>query len=221
MGRVINALALWGGVLYSSEMNIKPGFRNGRLAVKERYRTKAGQSGWLCVCACGTEWVVSSSNLPRTKSCGCYHKDVVGNMTRTHGESKTRLYNIWMQMRQRCRNPHKPDYSYYGGRGIIVCDEWRTSYEAFRDWSYANGYKSDLTIDRKDNNRGYTPDNCRWATRAQQGANTRKIRKVLLGDEWVSVREAGRRLDINPDVIYWRLRRGDAPEEACAGLPGV
>src|SRR5262249_14381322 len=95
---------------------------------------------------------------------------------RTHNESRGRLYNIWKEMKQRCLNPRRIVYSYYGGRGIAICPEWVSSFEAFRDWALSNGYWSCLPLDRIHHDGDYSPANCRWANRAQQSRNTRKRR---------------------------------------------
>jgi hypothetical protein len=83
-----------------------------------------------------------------------------------------RLYNVWANVRKRCYSIWRADYSYYGGRGITVCDEWRDSYDAFRAWSIANGFRKGLWIDREDHNGNYEPGNCRWITRSEQMRNT-------------------------------------------------
>ena len=102
------------------------------------------------------------------------------------GESKSRLYNIWCHMRARCGNPRNAAFKHYGGRGIKVCTQWNDSYLAFRAWALENGYRETLTNDRKDNDGGYDPSNCRWATYAQQNRNYRRNRPVFYkGQEWL------------------------------------
>ena len=86
----------------------------------------------------------------------------------------TRLYTVWKGMRQRCANPNRSNYRYYGGRGISVCDEW-SDYRLFSIWANRNGYSDKLTIDRIDNDGDYRPDNCRFITRCAQSRNTRKV----------------------------------------------
>lgn len=92
-------------------------------------------------------------------------------MKEKHGLSKTRLYRIWSNMKGRCYNQNDANYYRYGGRGITICDEWRNSFTTFYNWAMENGYRDDLSIDRKDNNGNYEPSNCRWATTKQQENN--------------------------------------------------
>lgn len=96
-----------------------------------------------------------------------------GDGTRRHGMSKTRIHVMWCDMKARCV-PGSRTAKYYGDRGISVCGEWANSFEVFRDWAMANGYSDHLEIDRKDNDKGYSPDNCRFATRVEQMRNMRK-----------------------------------------------
>ena len=89
----------------------------------------------------------------------------------THGDSKTRLHSIWRGMKYRTTNPNINTYFRYGAKGIKVCDEWSNSYESFKEWSLANGYNDNLSIDRIDSRGDYSPSNCRWCDRATQSQN--------------------------------------------------
>ncbi len=111
----------------------------------------------------------------RSNSTGANMVRLAGSKRTTHGESKTRLYRIWCHIRNRCFCKSSSAYPDYGGRGVSICEEW-SKYESFRDWAIANGYQDGLEIDRKDSNKNYAPENCRWATRCQQMHNTRKRR---------------------------------------------
>lgn len=144
----------------------------GRLTVLEfADKAKCGHKRWLCRCDCGTEIVVWGSSLKtgNTKSCGCLKREV----RTTHGLHRHPLYNAWENMNARCANPNNKKYTDYGGRGISVCTEWRSDFQAFYDWAVANGWELGLELDRVNNNGNYKADNCRWATRTQQNRNTR------------------------------------------------
>lgn len=103
--------------------------------------------------------------------CRC---EKVIEMNTTHGGTGTRLFRIWTSMKTRCSNPNYKKYEYYGGRGIKVCDEWLHDFAAFRKWALANGYKDNLTLDRKDPDGNYEPQNCQWATWHEQRINQRR-----------------------------------------------
>lgn len=99
---------------------------------------------------------------------------------RTHGDSTTRLYGVWHQMRGRCSNPANESYSRYGAKGIRVSPEWQDDYPSFKAWAYANGYVEGLTLDRVDPDRGYGPSNCRWLSRSENSryATTYRVDQV-------------------------------------------
>jgi hypothetical protein len=149
--------------------------RFGRLiTIKIVGKTNCLHTLWLCRCDCGTEKAVSSNKLRRgdTVSCGCGKLD--GHLRRTHGAAavgrETREYGIWKAMLQRCNNPNNKDFKFYGGRGITVCDRWSW----FENFIADMGPKPEgYSIERKNNNGNYEPDNCKWATHSEQMKNKR------------------------------------------------
>ena len=155
------------------------GQKFGKLTVIERHGIdKHGHAAWRCKCECGSETVVSSLYLKKgdTKSCGCLHNLNLINRSTKHGKCGTRLYTVWKSMKDRCYRSHNDRYERYGGRGITICDDWREDFQAFYDWAMANGYDENApygqcTIDRIDNDKGYSPDNCRWVDVKTQNNN--------------------------------------------------
>lgn len=141
-----------------------------------------GSALWRCVCACGNTATVLGGDLRsgKSRSCGCLNRERLGAQSKRHGESKSRLYQVWKNMRRRCRDK---DHHDYGGRGISVCPEWN-SYEIFRNWAFNAGYKDNLTIERVEVNGNYSPNNCIWADAQAQSENRRFVAKAPNGRLW-------------------------------------
>ena len=118
---------------------------------------------------------------------------------------KTRLYNIWVRMKQRCYDKNASDYPRYGGRGIQVCDEWRKDYSAFHQWAIANGYNNDKSIERLDVNGNYCPENCSWITMEEQARNKRNSRRITYNGETKILAEWARELGIQQSLLRYRL----------------
>lgn len=199
------------------------GKKYGRLRVIEQAkntRTKSGRTHvmYCCECDCGTKILVKAENLRsgNTKSCGCLEKDINKEKSTKHGLRGTRIYNVWQGMKQRCYNKNEERYADYGGRGITVCPEWlgEHGFENFYDWSMGNGYADNLTIDRIDNNKGYSPYNCRWATAKEQQRNKRNNFVVVYKEKEMTLSEVSEITGINRETLSSRLGRGMTIEEA-------
>jgi len=210
--------------LFMSKLADLTGKQFGRWLVIERAENnKRGATRWLCKCACGTSRVVYAFKLKNgtSSSCGCRLGRRPRNLTTSnrHGGSHTRLYRIWSAMNTRCYNPKHCKYKRYGGRGIAVCDDWRYSFIAFRDWALSHGYMDNLEIDRRDNDGHYSPENCRWVTRKENqnnrcdniyiscpDNNTRTLTEVaeLTG---LPYQKLFKRKKENPQITYRKLTR--------------
>lgn len=171
---------------------------------------------WFARCDCGTIEEVWIDNLKSGKSTRCNHckAEISRKNATTHGESKTRLYYVWYSMRKRCTCKNSTSYKDYGARGIKVCEEWFKSYIPFREWSLSHGYKEGLQIDRIDNNKGYSPENCRWVTHRENMQNTRKNKKVQFHGKNYTRTQLADMSGKSNHLIANRLRKGWSIEEA-------
>ena len=190
-------------------VEVKEGERYGRLTIIREVEP-AGSSNkrvrrFLCRCDCGNEIICRLPNLKSgtTKSCGCYRKFVSSNRRDCHHLQNTRIYRIWCGMKRRCYNKHNEHFDRYGGRGIIVCDEWKTDFMNFYDWAMSNGYDDKLSIDRINNEGNYEPSNCRWANQKQQIVNSTATIKCSLGGNIVSLSDIADILGVS----FKRIRR--------------
>lgn len=158
------------------------GRKFGKLTIMEVFSTDGTYVGtrFLCKCDCGNTKIKDLHSLKRKgkllKSCGCLY--LTQNCLTKRYE---RLYTTFNHIKDRCYNPKNVKYKHYGFRGITVCDEWRCSFENFVNWSLANGYNDDLTLDRIDTNKGYSPDNCRWVDMHIQVTNRNMNKKNTSG----------------------------------------
>ena len=191
------------------------GKRFGRLIVISFYgRTNATK--WNCICDCGATVIVNGHDLKResgTKSCGCYRKD----MLTTHGHNSdgkiTSEYGSWHSMIDRCFNRNSISYKRYGGRGVSVCDEWKNSFQAFVN-DMGNKPTDKHSLERENNNGNYEPNNCRWATKAEQQNNMSSNRMLTINGETLSISQWSKKTSIKPKTIYARVGRGWSSEDA-------
>ena len=182
----------------------------GRLTVVDKApNPEHKQTRWNCLCECGNASVVNSGDLRtgNTRSCGCYKLDTLIERASTHSMSKTIIYGRWVNMRARCSNVSNKRYDDYGGRGISVCDRWRNSFQNFYD-DMGDPPTPEHSIERQDNDKGYTPCNCYWADRLAQANNKRNNRLLThLGRTQTSA-QWSRELGISEQSIHSRLRYG-------------
>lgn len=189
------------------------GNKYGYLTVIDRVNNaRSGHSRWLYKCICGNMVEVLKNNLKNgnVKSCGCMHGKLSSDSHKSHGYSYSRLYRIYYSMRARCYNPNHRAYEEYGGRGITICDECMgdNGFIAFRDWAESNGYNDNLSIDRKDNNKGYFPGNCKWSTDKEQLNNRRDNHLITYKGKTHTASEWGDITGVGRDNIYCRLQKG-------------
>lgn len=181
----------------------------GRTGKKQAY-------AWLCRCDCGAWNIATSLNLQSGNStnCGCVNNKRIGSLNRTHGlANKSAEYCIWKHIRSRCYNPKHPRYKDYGERGITICDRWRESFANFlQDMGERPGIE--YTIERKDNEKGYSPDNCKWATRAEQNNNKRNNRRIAINGRTLNLSQWCKELQISRQSVHYRLNQGMSIIEA-------
>jgi hypothetical protein len=148
---------------------------------------------WLCLCNCGVKKIIAGISLKKgvSTSCGCYHRSLVKKMATTHGMARTAENKTWCKMKERCFNPRCKEYKHYGARGITICKRWMKFENFYKDMGDKPSPKH--SIERIDNNRGYSPKNCKWATIQEQSKNRRN-------NVWV---EVGGVRAIKSDICHW------------------
>lgn len=198
------------------------GQRFGRLVAKEYVgKSENGCSLWKCMCDCGEEITARTANLRNgnTQSCGCYQRQRARETRLKHDLTNTRLFKVFQSMVERTTNPKAGQYENYGGRGITICDEWLNDFQAFYDWAMANGYDPDAprgecSIDRIDNDKGYSPDNCRWVDQIAQANNRRTNRFIVYLGEKITITQAARKYGLRAEKLRRRIIKGWSVEAA-------
>lgn len=162
------------------------GMRFGNLIVLEECGRKRKEVQWKCLCSCGNITYVPGYCLrtEHTTSCGCMKGKKTPKSFR-YIHNKDHINRAYTNMKTRCYNPNYYLFKHYGGKGITICDEWigKDGFENFYKWSMQNGYKPSLSIDRIDNSKGYSPDNCRWVTMKEQQNNRTNNRLITANGE--------------------------------------
>ena len=202
------------------------GKRFARLVVIERALENApgNEVRWLCKCDCSNIVTVRRGDLikEKVKSCGCLKSETSrdnGKSSITHGMTKTRLYQEWAGMKARCYSPGNRNFKNYGARGIAVCPEWRDDFMAFYEWAIKAGYddkapRGVYTLERKDNNGHYCPENCCWATAAEQSQNKRNTIRLTYRGKTLTVSEWAKKTGISAARIRKRISSGWSVQRA-------
>lgn len=193
----------------------------GKLIVKsfQEKRKRKSETGyknyWICECECGNETIVESYHLKSglIQSCGCMRIQAITK----HDMRYTRLYNIWHGMKNRCLCENTTGFENYGGRGIQICDDWMM-FDEFSKWALSNGYADNLTIDRKDVNGDYCPENCRWVTMKVQANNRRDNVIVNFEDKNYTMSELAEKLNVSYNKLARRIEKYKTVEDAINSL---
>lgn len=183
-----------------------------RLLQKEERKTRG--YNWLCQCECGNYVHANANKLKTgyTRSCGCLRAERIGELNKKYTTKDRRLYTVYKGILNRCYNETHREYPNYGGRGITVCEEWLGEYgfDKFAEWAYSTGYKTDAdygkcTIDRKDIDKNYCPENCRWITNKEQQNNRRDCRYIEHDGEVKTISQWAEYFGISYSKAYWHL----------------
>jgi hypothetical protein len=174
-----------------------------------------------CICECGKEHRAKLTDVVsgHAKSCGCLKSESSAENCRkraSHNLSNSSLYRKWAGIKARCFYPSQPGYKDYGGRGITICDEWKNSFESFKDWALSNGYEENLTIERIDVNKNYCPENCKFITKEEQHNNTTRNIFITIFGETKNAKQWSKdnRCVCSYRVFIWRISVGWEPELA-------
>lgn len=163
---------------------------------------KVARNRYLIECDCGRIYertCTNSDTLRRCKTCADLNRKT------KHGSSNTRLYSIWMGMKQRVTNPNNSAHKYYIDKGITICEEW-LEYLNFKEWALNNGYQKHLTIDRVEDNKDYCPENCRWITQSQNSKRNSNAKLITIDGETHDITDWCKLLNISHSSVRWAVR---------------
>jgi len=187
----------------------------GKLTIIEQVDDPRKGAHWRCLCECGNTTVTAGCRIVsgKTTSCGCWKR----NCQRTHGMGKTSTYLSWQEMKRRVTDPNKESYKYYGARGITICDRWKESFENFL--SDMGPRPEGTTLDRKEVNGNYEPDNCKWSTQKEQCNNRRDNRHITWNGETLNLAQWAERTGIGEGIIRDRIDIWNWPVEKALTKP--
>lgn len=171
-----------------------------------------GDGMWLCRCVCGTEKPVDGQSMKSGRSTGCYCQHGKGKITHGLSRSEDKPYKVWWDMIARCEDKEHESYHNYGGRGIVVCEEWHDVLQFYKDMGPRPG--PEYSIDRVDNDGDYKPANCRWATRKEQQRNRRNNTFLTVRGERKTIAEWAEVMEVDRGLIIDRIRAGWDEEDA-------
>lgn len=202
-----------------NEITVHINDKFNRLTVKDLFYYN-GKLYCTCECECGTiiqKILVRNLLSGNTKSCGCLNRDLTIERNFKHGyktrNSHNRLYNIWNDMNRRCTNPNRKGAKDYVNKGIKVCEDWK-DFSNFNKWALENGYSDELTIERKDNSKGYNPENCIWISKEEQSKNRTTNHYITFNNETKTLTDWAKKMNINRTTLTSRLKRGWSIEKA-------
>lgn len=181
------------------------GKRFSRLVALYRDGSTGHSAAWICQCDCGNKTRANGYDLRtgHTKSCGCLKKETSATYNTTHGKSNSSIYHIWHSMVGRCTRPSDRAYKWYGGRGISVCRRWMKFENFFADMGE---YPTGMQLERIDNGKGYSKENCKWATREEQCSNRRSNVYVSANGEQKTLSQWSEVTGMKPETISKRIR---------------
>ncbi len=186
----------------------------GRWTVIAWSHRAKGRDFWLCRCDCGTEKATILKDLRKgkSKSCGCLNMERIT----IHGQSESATWRSWKSMNQRCSNPNSTGFKNYGGRGVLVCDRWRDFPAFFADMGER---PPGMTLERRNNNLGYSPENCLWATRKQQSLNRRDNHLLTFREQTLPLSAWAEKIGFSPEILRYRIRAGWTIKRALLTVP--